>query len=96
MPGVRWLQFGKAMNNNLPKIAMTFDDYEVGVKNVVEAKGHDLKDFQVTRKEVLEGSDGEYEIDVVARFTILEGAEIVVLERFPLEFTKSRRSECLA
>lgn len=67
------------MNNNPPKVEMTFDDYEVGVKNVVEAKGHDLKDFQVTRKEVLEGADGEYEIDVVARFTILGGAEVLVL-----------------
>jgi restriction system protein len=67
------------MNNNPPIIEMTFDDYEVGVKNVIEAKGHDLKDFQVTRKEVLVGADGEYEIDVVARFTILEGAEVIVL-----------------
>jgi restriction system protein len=67
------------MNNNSPKIQMTFDDYEVGVKNVIEAKGHELKDFQVTRKEVLKGADGEYEIDVVARFTVLEGAEVVVL-----------------
>jgi len=28
---------------------------------------------------VLVGADGEYEIDVVARFTILEGAEVIVL-----------------
>jgi restriction system protein len=67
------------MNNTPPKIQMTFDDYEVGVKNVVRAKGYGLEDFHVTRKEVLKGSDGEYEIDVVARFTILEGAEVVVL-----------------
>jgi restriction system protein len=67
------------MRNKPPKIEMTFDDYEVGVQNVILAKGHHLEDFQVTRKEVLEGSDGEYEIDVVARFTILEGAEVIVL-----------------
>lgn len=60
-------------------IEMTFDDYEVGVKNVIQAKGHHLEDFQITRKEVLEGVDGEYEIDVVARFTILKGAELIVL-----------------
>ena len=58
---------------------MTFDDYEVGIKNVIQAKGNHLKDFEVTRKETLRGVDGEYEIDVVARFTILEGAEVVVL-----------------
>jgi restriction system protein len=67
------------MKNKPPKIEMTFDDYEVGVKNVISAKGYQLENFQVTRKEVLEGSDGEYEIDVIARFTILEGAAIVVL-----------------
>ena len=77
--GVRRLHCGKAMNSNPPKIQMTFDDYEIGVKNVISAKGQHLEDFQVTRKEVLEGADGKYEIDVVARFTILEGAEVVVL-----------------
>lgn len=61
------------------QIKMTFDDYEVAVKNVVRAKGYTLADFQVTRKETLQGTDGEYEIDVVVRFTILDGAEITVL-----------------
>jgi len=67
------------MKNQPPKIEMTADDYEVGVKNVISAKGHTLEDFNVTRNEKLKGSDGEYEIDVLARFTILDGAEIVVL-----------------
>jgi restriction system protein len=67
------------MNHKPPIIEMTFDDYEVGVKNVIEAKGHDLKGFRVTRRETLKGTDGEYEIDVVARFSILDGAEVVVL-----------------
>jgi restriction system protein len=67
------------MKNRPQQIEMTFDDYEAAVKNVVRAKGHHLADFQVTRKEVLKGTDGEYEIDVVARFTILEGAEITVV-----------------
>lgn len=67
------------MGNKPLKIKMTFDDYEAGVKNVIQAKGHHLKDFNVTRNEMLEGVDGEYEIDVVARFTVFGGAEIVVL-----------------
>jgi restriction system protein len=67
------------MKNRPQQIKMTFDDYEAAVKNVVCAKGDHLVDFQVTRKEVLKGTDGEYEMDVVARFTILEGAEITVL-----------------
>jgi restriction system protein len=67
------------MKNKLPPIEMTFDDYEVGVKNVISAKGHELTGFRVTLKEKLKGSDGEYVMDVVAKFTVLEGAEIVVL-----------------
>lgn len=70
------------MNHKPPIIEMTFDDYEVGVKNVIEAKGNHLKDFRVTRKEILKGTDGAYEIDVVARFSILDGAEVVVLNYF--------------
>jgi len=58
---------------------MTYDDYEVGVKNVIAAKGHELTDFRVTHKEKLKGPDGDYVMDVVAKFTIMEGAEIVVL-----------------
>lgn len=58
---------------------MTPDEYEIGVRNVIAAKGETLSDFQVTLKEDMAGSDGEYEIDVVARFSILDGAEIVVL-----------------
>jgi restriction system protein len=68
-----------AMKSKPPKIEMTFEDYEVGVKNVISAKGHTLSDFKVTQKEKLEGSDGEYIMDVVATFTILEGAKVVVL-----------------
>jgi restriction system protein len=67
------------MKHNPPKIEMTPGDYEVGVKNVITAKGRHLEDFRVTRRETLRGADGEYEIDVVARFTILEGAELTVL-----------------
>jgi len=31
------------MKNQPPKIEMTADDYEVGVKNVISAKGHTLE-----------------------------------------------------
>jgi len=58
---------------------MTPDEYEIGVKNVIAAKGGNLQDFKVTLKEAVAGSDGEYEIDVVARFSVFDGAEIVVL-----------------
>ena len=67
------------MKNEERQIDMTFDDYEIAVKNVVHAKGNNLTNFQIKRKERLQGTDGEYEMDVVVRFTIFDGAEITVL-----------------
>ena len=46
---------------------------------MISTKGGALEDFKVARNEKLKGSDGEYEIDVVARFKIFEGVGITVL-----------------
>jgi restriction system protein len=55
------------------------EEFEIAVKNFIKEKGETLTDFQVNHLEVIEGSDGEYEIDVTAKFTVLDGAEIKVL-----------------
>jgi len=38
-----------------------------------------LRDFRVSHRRMLEGSGGQYEIDVVAEFEALGGASIIVL-----------------
>ena len=59
-------------------IALTPAQFEVEVKNLIEKSGLGLSHFSVQRLEKLEGVDGEYEIDVTARFRAL-GAEFLVL-----------------
>jgi restriction system protein len=59
-------------------IALTPDQFEIEVKSLIEKSGVGLSDFSVQRLEKLQGSDGEYEIDVTARFRAL-GADFVVL-----------------
>ena len=53
--------------------------FEAQVKAWLESVAGSLEAFSCTRLEKLGGMDGEYEIDVVARFKALGGASFVVL-----------------
>lgn len=53
--------------------------FEVQVKAWLESVSGSLESFSATHLEKLPGMDGEYEIDVVARFKALGGASFVVL-----------------
>jgi restriction system protein len=57
---------------------LTPDEYEEEVAKILEASNCGLKDFKVTRKERVSGHDGDYEMDVVARFTAI-GSNFTVL-----------------
>lgn len=67
------------MNNNQPVILSPVE-YEKAVAEMLLASRHGLTDFEVTHREVMQGQDGEYEIDVVARFTALGGDFKVLVE----------------
>jgi restriction system protein len=55
------------------------DEFESQVRDWIVDAYDGPVDFEVTRKEMLEGDGGEYEIDVVAHFTIFGGAAFTVL-----------------
>lgn len=55
------------------------DEYEKQVLAWVRGSAQDLQGFQATRKALVRGSSGEYEIDVLATLEILGGASIKVL-----------------
>ena len=59
-------------------ITLTPDQFEIEVKGLIEKAGLGLSHFSVQRLEKLDGPDGEYEIDVTARFRAL-GADFLVL-----------------
>ena len=58
---------------------LTAGEFEDHVRRWLLAAGPVLQDFQVTRLETIEGSSGEYEIDVVVKMTVLGGAKLIVL-----------------
>ena len=54
-------------------------DFESQVKEWLESVSESVESFSATHLEKLSGVDGEYEIDVVARFRALGGASFLVL-----------------
>jgi len=54
-------------------------EFERQVKSWLDRTPYLLKDFSSTHHERVRGDSGEYEIDIVARFEVLGGANIVVL-----------------
>lgn len=64
------------MFSTLTKISP--EQFEIEVQNQIRTLGINLQNFDVKRREKIVGSDGEYEIDVLARFEAL-GCNFVVL-----------------
>ena len=58
---------------------ITPKEFEQQVKTWIEDAGAKIESFNVDHLKPLEGDSGEYEIDVTATFSILDGAEIKVL-----------------
>jgi restriction system protein len=56
----------------------TPEEYELAVKEILDAAGASLVKYDSSHLEKLQGTDGDYIIDVVARFSSL-GADFVVL-----------------
>ncbi|MGH8050533.1 MAG: restriction endonuclease [Arenimonas sp.] len=58
---------------------ITPEEYEIQVKKWFESCGDELNLFSVTHREILSGTDGDYEIDVVVRFKALGGVHFKTL-----------------
>ena len=56
------------------------EQYEQRVRSWLESAAVTLQEFSSTHREVLPGSDGEYEIDVVVRFQALQTPFLVLVE----------------
>lgn len=59
-------------------LAMTPVEFEIFVRRYLEGQGGNLKDFRTQHLENMKGTDGDYIIDVTARFEAL-GADFLVL-----------------
>ena len=58
---------------------LTPAQFEEHIREWLTKAGAGLCDLEVTRLEMVEGEGGDYEMDVVARFTAFQGASFVVL-----------------
>jgi restriction system protein len=63
-----------------PPPKLTPAEFELEVKQMLDATGLDLKDFQTVHQELVQGVDGDYAIDVTARFSALEVDFLVLVE----------------
>lgn len=61
-------------------VQMTAGEFEQYVEQDLAQQGVVLHNFQVQHREKIQGSDGEYEIDVTARFEALGASFLVLIE----------------
>lgn len=66
------------MDDRYPQLALSPIEFEHHVRSVLDAMGHSLLEYRSEHREIIQGVDGEYEIDVSARFDFL-GLEFLVL-----------------
>ncbi len=63
-----------------PELGLTPEQFEKQVREFVDALGTNLDDYTSNHREVVVGSDGEYEIDVTVRFSALEVNYLTLIE----------------
>lgn len=66
------------MDDRYPQLTLSPIEFERHVRSMLNAMGHSLLEYRSEHREVIQGVDGEYEIDVSARFEFL-GMEFLVL-----------------
>lgn len=68
------------MFENPSSLKLSPIQFELEAKKLIEASGCELENFAVNHLEKLVGMDGEYEIDIVARFSALGASFKVLIE----------------
>jgi restriction system protein len=85
----------KAPWNYIEQVAMSPTEFELQVKRWMEKAAKPKQSFQFSAQGVVKGDGGEYKIDVLARMTIFEGAEVVVLAECKHQKRAVERDEVL-
>jgi restriction system protein len=68
------------MNLEDYSVSLSPKQFEIEVQAILDTLGADLGAFDSTHREVISGVDGEYEIDVTARFNALNVDFLVLVE----------------
>lgn len=67
------------MSREFQNVDISPEQFELQVREWLQRAGNNLSGFSVTHLERLKGDSGEYEIDVVAEFSVFEQAIVKVL-----------------
>jgi restriction system protein len=59
---------GDLVGRKYPRPKLSPREFELAVKRTLDAESSTVADYQSSHREVLDGSDGSYEIDIVIRF----------------------------
>lgn len=68
------------MNNRYPQLTLTPIEFERHVRAMLDALGHSILEYKSEHRDMIQGVDGEYEIDVSARFEFLGMNFLVLVE----------------
>ena len=55
-------------------------EYELAVKSMLDDQGRGLAGYESRHREVISGSDGDYEIDITIRFSVFDISYLTLIE----------------
>lgn len=67
------------MSREFQNVDISPEQFELQVREWLQSAGNNLSGFSVSHRQRLKGDSGEYEIDVVAEFSVFEQAIVKVL-----------------
>jgi len=76
-----------------PATPVSPKDYELAVKSILDSAASGLVSYESSHLHSITGVDGEYIIDIVATFSVLGGAKVVVLVECKHEGRKTERHD---
>lgn len=68
------------IDSRYPPLALKPVEFELEVRKILDALGHDIQDYHSEHRERIQGTDGDYEIDVSVRFQALGMSFLVLVE----------------
>lgn len=68
------------IENKFPRIKLTPQQFELQVKDLIDASGMQIENYKSVHREKLVTAEGEYEIDITARFTALGAHYLTLIE----------------
>lgn len=63
-----------------PAPTLSPEEFELAVKSLLDDQGHGLEGYESRHREIISGSDGDYEFDITVRFSALSASYLTLVE----------------